>query len=166
MALSRIYVRGLTKEDSESAKELCDFMDEYPEAGLSSIYGELIDNLFDLEKDMKSSHYFGVFTDNKLIGMCSLGGADPYYDEGSILSDVIINPEYQGRGYGTFLVKEVVDQAEDFPIFVDCLNNQQYFYERLGFIQDVEEKCTMFLKSNIHTIKRRKNKLCLRQECL
>lgn len=146
MTDDNVSVHGLTLKDLSEIGKLCDVMNEYPEAGMASIYGDVLANLCDLQKGEESSHYFGIFINNKLIGMCSLGGPEPYYDEGSILSDVIILPEYQMKGYGTALVTAVINRAEEFPIYADCLDNQQHFYGRIGFVQNTENDCEMILE--------------------
>ncbi len=93
-------------------------------------------------------YVWGLLKDQKVIGYCTVGGADelvdeevveyPGYSSGSLLlSDVFVVPEYRGQGGATFLVNEVVKavtKQEKELVFLTLLDdNLSHLYEKCGF---------------------------------
>lgn len=77
-----------------------------------------------------------VIIDNKTIGMARVIGDGIYY----LIVDVIINPEYQRKGIGKTLIKEIIkeitnitQQGQKCSIILEAANGKEEFYEKCGF---------------------------------
>lgn len=81
----------------------------------------------------KSYFYICCFDDNKLIGfldVVSNGVTDAY------IQDVIVNPDFQGKGIGTNLMKLAIDKLiEDNIYMISVLFHESLspFYKKFGF---------------------------------
>jgi len=126
----KFYVRGLNYIDKEEILAL----DEQSYNDIS-VYGDIYNRLLEDEGEdtEESVYYFGAFLDDKLIGYCTIGGADEYYDEGSLLSDVFIDENYRSKGYGTKMCEAIIKKHGEYPVYIDVLDNQDYFYKKMGF---------------------------------
>ena len=85
-----------------------------------------------------------VIIDNKTIGMARVIGDGIYY----LIVDVIINPEYQRKGIGKTLIKEIIkeitnitQQGQKCSIILEAANGKEEFYEKCGF-----RKRSMFIR--------------------
>lgn len=127
-----IKVRALELKDIDDIRSIDD----------SQPFFEISDFIQDILEEAESKDYiqdyaYGIFKDNKLIGYCTIGGADEiecaeYNDE--LLSDVYILDKYQGNGYGTELVKYALNNHPTSNIYADILDeNLIIFYSILGF---------------------------------
>jgi GNAT superfamily N-acetyltransferase len=81
---------------------------------------------------------YGLFLDEKLIGMMTLQRLAKPYNKGSVLlvEDVSILKEYQGKGYG----KQLIDFAKQYgknnycyKVILGCSDKNVLFYEKCGF---------------------------------
>lgn len=104
---------------------------------------------FCLEQWLDDDEYgWGVLYQNKLIGYCSVGGADdvgknitndPDYNsyDSLLLSDVYVDPERRRQGVGTYMLSKVLDKVQSECITVYCCPssyNLESFYEGVGFV--------------------------------
>lgn len=96
-----------------------------------------------LEDD--SDYYYGLFIEENLIGMASIGGADVLSNEkvtGLLLSDVLIHPDYRSIGIGTYFITELTNialQQHEEQIHVQPDNqNLHNFYKECGFHESEE----------------------------
>lgn len=71
------------------------------------------------------------------VGMARLVGDGVFY---FLLVDVIVLPEYQGRGIGTLMVREILKFAnkkrkvgQTFSVQLSSAKGREGFYERFGF---------------------------------
>ncbi len=81
---------------------------------------------------------------DKLIGFCSIGGADAdedlaqypeYTSDSLLLCDVFIDEAYRGKGLGAFMVQRAI-RYQDCSESVFCTvldDNLRYFYQKIGF---------------------------------
>ncbi len=127
-----------------------------------------LDKVYELEQTSDSYYYvsdfikeeysivYGLFLDDKLIGFCTLGGAEeldtiePDFDYDSLLlSDVYIAPEYRHKHFGSQMITELL-KAADVPVYCVILSDDLApFYEQLGFTYMKDG----VLKRNVETIK-------------
>jgi len=61
----------------------------------------------------------------------------------SVIYDLVIDPEYQGKGIGAELVKRCIAHYPNSEWLVGCLKNVASFYEKIGF--KVDTNCEVFL---------------------
>ena len=105
-----------------------------------------------VEEEDESDYVFGAFIDDRLIGYCTIGGADILDDEPAItedpkyrpdsdllLSDVYILPEYRHNGYGSRMVEEAIKIKQELEpdannIYLTLLDSDLgRFYGKIGF---------------------------------
>lgn len=136
--ISKLIVRTLSGEDADIVSELDNMTDEFT----------LAPEICGYEPD-ESSFAWGIFYEDKLIGYCTVGGADcvdddddiaqypGYTTDALILSTVFIVPEYRNIGLGTYFIEKVLKIHEDVPGNLVFLNIEEYrlsyFYKKLGF---------------------------------
>lgn len=104
---------------------------------------------FCLEQWLDDDEYgWGILYQNKLIGYCSVGGADdvgkditddPDYNsyDSLLLSDVYVDPEYRHQGVGTYMLSKVLSKVQSECITVYCYPSSydlESFYEGVGFV--------------------------------
>lgn len=104
---------------------------------------------FCLEQWLDDDEYsWGILYQNKLIGYCSVGGADdvgkditddPDYNsyDSLLLSDVYVDPEYRHQGVGTYMLSKVLSKVQSECITVYCCPSSydlENFYEGVGFV--------------------------------
>ena len=82
---------------------------------------------------LTSYYHIAAYEDNKLIGYVdsvSNGVTDAY------IQDLMVHPDYQGRGVGTNLMKKIIEHLKEKHIYMVSVvfeENLKSFYERLGF---------------------------------
>lgn len=116
-------------ENKLNAQEFCT---------LQKSVGFGIPNLKQIEIALQNSIYtISVEVDNQIVGMGRIigDGARIFY-----IQDVFINPNYQGQGIGTKIVKKLLSYIDNLPlkncnIMVGLMSdkNKESFYERFGF---------------------------------
>lgn len=57
-----------------------------------------------------NSHLYGLYADNILVGMYTLGIYYSPTGSKACLEDFVILPDYQGRGYGKLMLKHMQEQ--------------------------------------------------------
>jgi GNAT superfamily N-acetyltransferase len=120
-----ITVRALIEDDCSEVEVLDEFSGNELSDGLGS-----------------EGYVWGVFYDNKLVGYCSIGGAEDYdefdgwdYDD-LVLCDVFILEEFRGMGLASELIETVISEntAHGEKIFLTILDDHlAEFYEKFGF---------------------------------
>lgn len=116
-----LHLRPLTLEDIDFAFQL--ILRQNWDTTKSQLEDLIIykgDNSYILEKDTKS------------IGMIFCTN----YPDFSFIGNFIVHQEYRGRGFGTFLFKELLkrlDAQNVKTIMLDGVSNALNFYERYGF---------------------------------
>lgn len=98
-----------------------------------------------IEKSIKNSLYtIAVFDKNSAVGMGRLIDDGIYY----IIVDVVVNPDYQGKGIGSNIIKRLIDYV-DKETLIGCRSSIQLisekgketFYEQFGFRKIPHEFC-------------------------
>ena len=138
-------VRALTFSD----KELIERMDK--------LSGNDVSQWFNNADDYAEDYAYGIFRDDKMIGYCTIGGADDcgkmienhalYSYDSLMLSDVYVKPSYRGLGVGTQLVASVIvnklyTDGIDTIVYLTVLYDRLgEFYKKIGFkwCTDAEE---------------------------
>ena len=56
------------------------------------------------------------------------------YGDAQELGSLIVTPDWQGRGLGTYLAQQLIEKAEK-PLYLECVGDRlAKFYQRLGFV--------------------------------
>lgn len=100
---------------------------------------EMLKNAF-----MGSLITLGAYDDTHLIGIIRVVG-----DGHSIIyiQDIIVLPEYQRKGVGRLMLKEILNQYSHVYQKILLTENQPQtvgFYKKMGFIPDFEMGCVAF----------------------
>lgn len=147
--LSEKYYRSVEKLDEASGNCVADMLD----------YDDEVDNF---------AYAWGLFKNNRLIGYCTIGGADdcggtiaacPGYAgvDSLLLSDVFVMPRQRGQGCGAFLVNEAIKlrtKDDKQLVFLTLLDdNLSYFYKKIGF-SSIGDGNMVRDERDIHDIKR------------
>lgn len=104
---------------------------------------------------LKNSKYDVVFfNEEKAIGMGRVIGDGIYY----IIVDVVVVPEFQGKGIGTKIINEIISYiTENIPkdsrVSVQLISEKgkEPFYEKIGFKKIPNENCGSGMKKVIYT---------------
>lgn len=99
-----------------------------------------------ISKALENSVYVtALYLENELIGMGRLIGdkSISYY-----IKDLVIAPKYQGKGYGTLLIKDMIKFIKEntpknykFCLELMSAEGKEPFYERLGFERTPSKSC-------------------------
>jgi GNAT superfamily N-acetyltransferase len=103
---------------------------------------------------LENSLYDIIAVNNeRVIGMGRLIGDGLYY----IIVDIVVAPEYQGKGIGSELIKRLLDYADSQTPFGSRASVQliaekgkEGFYEKLGFKKIPHEYCGSGMRKIIH----------------
>ena len=103
---------------------------------------------------LENSLYDIIAVNNeRVIGMGRLIGDGLYY----IIVDIVVAPEYQGKGIGSELIKRLLDYADSQTPFGSRTSVQliaekgkEGFYEKLGFKKIPHEYCGSGMRKIIH----------------
>ena len=121
-----------------------------------SAYGEILSNeqlsymlgnfyaVESLEKQMESGQIFELLLeDNKVVGYL---GYELNCKETGLLKihKIYLLPETQGKGFGKFMIDEVIkiaknNQQKGVFLNVNKYNKAQFFYQKLGFVISKDE---------------------------
>ena len=85
-----------------------------------------------IRKTIESSICFGVYRDGKQVGFARVVSDHSVF---AYIMDVFILPEYQGRGYGSTLMKYILNDPELKPVqnWLLATSNAQKLYQKFGF---------------------------------
>lgn len=113
------------------------------------------------EMDENNTYSWGLYLLDKLIGYCTIGGADDVYyaitehpkytPEAHFLSDVFIRPEYRNHEYGIYMIRQAIAQRiakeGEYPVFLESMCGKLLsYYEKAGFeIIPNSELCMVWL---------------------
>lgn len=103
---------------------------------------------------LKNSLFDIIAIDNEcVVGMGRLLGDGLYY----IIVDVIVIPEYQGKGIGSELIKRILDYANNqtpvgsrASVQLISEKGKEFFYEKMGFKKIPHEHCGSGMRRIIH----------------
>lgn len=127
-----LSIRELTEDDIEQVKKLDDLSIRKYNDVLS---GEVSNKLRKIDSEAicrELISIYGVFDSEELVGYCTLDGYGQNGNLGSVLSNVLISPNYQNKHIGMKLVEHVLKKAPR-PVYICCLGKQFRFYEKFGF---------------------------------
>lgn len=122
-----MVVRKIKESDFNQVEKLDKVCSEkYKDVLTGNLLGKLKS---DQKQGNPISYAYGMFCGNRMIGYCTL---ERFPNCGSVLSNVLILPEYQRNQNGTRMVDSVLKGAK-FPVYLECLGKQSGFYQKLGF---------------------------------
>ena len=97
-------------------------------------------DLSSAEDDEDNDFSYGLFHNDQLLGVATVGYADvlgDIYSSDYLLSDVGILPEYQGQGLGTYFMKNLLKRFENEIVHAIILEDELFkFYKQFGFAND------------------------------
>jgi ribosomal protein S18 acetylase RimI-like enzyme len=108
-----------------------------------------------MQFDAQKTHYDKFFPRSRheiiMLGPQRAGRVWVDRSEAEIhLLDIAILPEFCGKGLGTAVLKELIDESEQkrqpLSVYVLSHNRALRFYERLGFVQTREEDFNLYLE--------------------
>ena len=136
--VKKIYTRLLASNDAKQVENL--------DAHSGFWLGQWV-----AEGEANTDYAFGIFDDDKLIGYCSVGGADDvsrgisrdidYNIESLLLSDVYVLPEYRKNGIALKMLTDVMSMRVNSetiycePSYLSLIN----LYDKVGFEKADEE---------------------------
>lgn len=128
-------------------------VEEYNELNNSVGWGERNPEI--VEEALKNSiYYICAYEENKLIGFARMIGDKTIF---LYIQDVMVNPEYQKKGIGTKIIKNILNKVEDFrkinpniKVYLCASKNRESFYEQFGFVSRPNDElgAGMILKNN------------------
>lgn len=87
-------------------------------------------------KENKKCSCFAVslYVEGKIVGMGRVVGDGAYFT----VFDIVVDKEFQGLGFGSIIMKEIVDwfkcfEDDDTFLYVNASKNKEAFYEKFGF---------------------------------
>ena len=91
--------------------------------------------------------------DGQAVGMGRLLGDGLYY----LVADVVVRPEYQGKGIGSGIMKKILAYVETqtpiqgrASVQLIAAKGKEAFYERMGFKRIPHENCGTGMRKVIH----------------
>lgn len=81
-------------------------------------------------KAFKNSYYVTAYDGDKLVGFAR-AISDNYYYTG--IYDVVVMPQYQGKGIGKHMTKMLVEKFKGHYFFLTYTEGNREFYEKCGF---------------------------------
>lgn len=95
-----------------------------------------------LLNSLKNSYTVKYLLDDKVIGMARLVTD---YGYSGLIMDVVVNPNFQGKGIGTILINKIIDEIksnlekdEEFMLQLLYSPGKKEFYEKFGFKEKKE----------------------------
>ena len=103
----------------------------FESTGWNEDYGASADDLITVIEN--SSHFICAYDDSKLVGFARMISDGLLH---AVIFDVIVLPDYQGRGIGRALMDDILEQCRkwrirDIQLF--CAKGKVGFYEKCGF---------------------------------
>ena len=127
MVMSEIKVKKIT------------YLDTFPVRSAVLRQGKPIETCFFLGDDAEDTTHFGLFKDNKLIGVASIFKFNNEYFEQKNqfqLRGMAVLNEYQGFGFGNIILEEVckfVITKNTDVLWFNARENAVRFYKNFGF---------------------------------
>jgi len=89
---------------------------------------------------------YAAYMNEQLVGIIRVVG-----DGFSVVfvQDLLVYPEYQGKGIGTALLKRILEEYNgvyQFHLLTDNTEKNIAFYKSLGFVMDTDINCRTFSK--------------------
>lgn len=124
----------------------------YNEEEILNLYDRVGWSIYTSNPSMMKNAYkhslkiLGAYDGEKLIGIIRVVG-DGY----SIvyIQDIIVLPEYQRKGIGTILMKEILSEYKDVyqkVLMTDNTERTVQFYKSVGLMMDTDMNCRAFFK--------------------
>ncbi|OGS80951.1 MAG: GNAT family N-acetyltransferase [Flavobacteria bacterium RIFCSPLOWO2_12_FULL_31_7] len=116
------------------------YLDTFPIRSAVLRQGKPIETCFFLGDDAKETTHFGLFDDEKLIGVASVFKVNNQNFEQNNqfqLRGMAVLNEYQGLGYGKFLLEEVsklITNKKADILWFNARESAVKFYQNLGFL--------------------------------
>lgn len=93
-----------------------------------------------VKEALKNSIYcICAYDERKLVGFGRIIGDKTIF---LYLQDIMVNPEYQGKGIGTQIIEKILNKIEtykeinpDIKVYLCASKDKESFYERFGFIK-------------------------------
>ena len=115
------------------------YLDTFPVRSAVLRQGKPIETCFFLGDDAEDTTHFGLFKDNKLIGVASIFKFNNEYFEQKNqfqLRGMAVLNEYQGFGFGNIILEEVckfVETKNADVLWFNARENAVKFYQNFGF---------------------------------
>lgn len=141
--MDKIATRKATESDTETARKI--HHEAYRDVVTEQFgaWDETVQDKF-FEGDWKTGGFEMISCDNEICGYIAVDKSATVLN----VREIVISPNFQGKGIGTYLLKEVIKKgkAEKIPVKIATFhkNNAVNLYKRLGF-QEVE-------KTDIHIL--------------
>lgn len=104
---------------------------------------EMQDRFF--EEEWWATPFQHILFEGKSVGLVSVGPKDDY----RFINEIMVVPEYQGRGIGSFVLRDQIAEAErqsqPLKLKVLRMNKAQELYTRMGFVPYDESDVFIFM---------------------
>jgi len=87
-------------------------------------------NIENIVQAFGDSYYVSAYDGKKLVGFAR-AITDYYYYVG--IYDVVVHKDYQKRGIGSFMIKQLLDNFNGLEFVLTQINNSESFFEKFGF---------------------------------
>lgn len=134
--------RIATTEDTDSARDI--HHRAYRET-ITKQYGSWDETMQDdfFNKEWNPEKYQIIFEGESICGYFSVENKEDYI----FLKELVLSPEYQGKGIGSKIIEELFRESKEknIPVKLQVMkvNPAQHLYRRLGF-KDIEETETHY----------------------
>ena len=130
-------------------------------------YKEYVAHFFEIWDDEKQHEFFDNYIKNQRdrIKIIMLNGKDIGYFDDKLceneyeIVNIIVKPEYQGKGIGTDILKNTIKEHLKNEILIQCFKtkNKKNLYFKLGFEETEQTKTHIKMKLNKEKFKTYKN---------
>ena len=133
----------------EEIKFIYDLKKEVYMKYVDSIYGEWNEEnqkkLFERFMKENSKNIELIYLKDKLVGFYNGKDKDNNIFE---IGNICVKSEYQNKGIGTAVLKEILFENKDKDIFLQCFkeNSESKLYERMGFKKEIETQTHYIMK--------------------
>ena len=116
----------------------------------------------EIEKAFRESTYVRIaYSGNKIVGFGRTVDDGRYY---ALIADLVVDPEYQGMGIGTQILKELKDALKGY-IFTSLIAapEKDGFYSRQGWLRQNPLLCGLAAKNRKRSMQIRVNNVQIRE---
>jgi glucosamine-phosphate N-acetyltransferase len=99
-----------------------------------------INQIKEIIKELPKNHFIIILKiDNKIIGSGTIILEQKIIHNGKKvghIEDIIIDKDYQGKGYGKILIDYLVNLGKEndcYKVILNCANNKKEFYQKCNF---------------------------------